>query len=483
MRKTKIAKAMPFSGAPKINIAAVFGSSPNKPFLMRIPVIGERPISYGAENLPTGLELRGNMIVGCVSETGCHEITLTAENRLGRAEKKVTLDIAPNNILLTPLLGFTTWNAFSRNVRAVDVLNSAKNLVKHGIAEYGYSYVNLDSGWQYQYGGEYDAIQPNPKFPNMKEMTDEVHALGLKCGIYSTPMLTSWGCPDEYESIPGCTQGEADICFSDMMGGIGLIHKEKNNARQWAAWGFDYLKYDWAPTDSVNAELMRKELVATDRDFGFSVSTAANPSFARYWSNYTSSYRRNKDSLGFWQNLVDIYKTYEGHEKDMRRGHYFDLDMLDVGNSVFKDQENFLTEDEMIVAYSVRAFLNSPIQISAVLDEVSDFDLSLYCNEEIIAVNQDSAFSPAIPVFKNDEGESMLHIYEKLLEDGSYAYAVFNMGEVCDKVQVRFDAPCLVRDLWAKEDIGESSELSVTLDRHTVLIIKCTKKATEISML
>ena len=142
-----------------------------------------------------------------------------------------------------------------------------------------------------------------------------------------------------------------------------------------------------------------------------------------------------------------------------------------------------MTEDEMIVAYSVRAFLNSPIQISAVLDEVSDFDLSLYCNEEIIAVNQDSAFSPAIPVFKNDEGESMLHIYEKLLADGSYAYAVFNMGEVCDKVQVRFDAPCLVRDLWAKEDIGESSELPVTLDRHTVLIIKCTKKATEISML
>ena len=89
MRKIKIAKAMPFSGAPKINIAAVFGSSPNKPFLMRIPVIGERPISYGAENLPTGLELRGNMIVGCVSETGCYEITLTAENRLGRAEKKV----------------------------------------------------------------------------------------------------------------------------------------------------------------------------------------------------------------------------------------------------------------------------------------------------------------------------------------------------------------------------------------------------------
>jgi alpha-glucosidase (family GH31 glycosyl hydrolase) len=66
-------------------------------------------------------------------------------------------------------------------------------MVESGIAEYGYSYVNLDSGWQHEYGGEFDAIMPNFKFPDMKEMTDRIHALGFKCGIYSTPMLNAWG--------------------------------------------------------------------------------------------------------------------------------------------------------------------------------------------------------------------------------------------------------------------------------------------------
>ena len=479
MRYTKIAQATPFSGAPSINLASVFGASPNKPFLLRIPVSGERPIRYGANNLPDGLTLQDNIISGTVKESGIYEITLTAENALGKAQKTLTLEIEPNHVIVTPLLGFTTWNAFASRVTQKNMTDTAHNMVKYGLTEYGYRYVNLDSGWQYEYGGEFDAIQPNPKFPDMKAMTDEIHALGLKCGIYSTPMLTAWGCPTEYKSIPGCTQGEPDIRFARHNGGIGVIHKEENNAKQWDAWGFDYLKYDWTPTDTVNAELMRQELIKLGRDFGFCVTVSAVPGYAVYWSKYVNSYRRNTDSQGHWANLLQIYNTYFGYIEDMKKGHYFDLDMLDVGNCVFKDREDFLTEDEQIVSYSLRAFLNSPIQLSAALDEVSNFDLALYCNEEIIAINQDAAFAPSFLVLRKDAGDSKMHVFEKLLEDGTYAYAFFNMGETEETVSASFTEDSALRDLWAKEDLGTFSTISITMPRHTVRIVKSAKKAAE----
>ena len=483
MRTTKIAPATPFSGAPKINLASIFGASPNKPFLLRIPVTGKRPIYYGAQNLPDGLTLRDNIITGQVSESGVYEIMLTAENSLGKAEKAVTLEIQPNHVIVTPLLGFTTWNAFASRVTQQDMLDTAHNLVKHGLSEYGYRYVNLDSGWQYEYGGELDAIQPNPKFPDMKAMTDEIHALGLKCGIYSTPMLTAWGCPGEYKSIPGCTQGEPDIRFARTNGGIGVIHKEENNAKQWEEWGFDYLKYDWSPTDTVNAELMRQELMKLNRDFGFCVTVNALYQYISYWSGYCNSYRNNVDSKGFWKNLLQIYNTYKGYEKHMNKGHYFDLDMLDVGNCVFSNRDDFLTEDEQIVSYSMRVFLNSPIQLSAVLDEISDFDLAMYCNEEIIAINQDAAFAPSIPVFRYKKDGAILDIYEKLLEDGSYAYAFFNIGETSENVNTVFSEKSNLRDVWAKENLGSLDSLTFTMPKHTVRIIKSEKKATNFSIL
>lgn len=491
MRITKIAPATPFVGKPRINLASLFGASPRKPFLLRIPVTGERPIRYGAQGLPAGLVQKDNFILGSVTEAGNYEIVLTAENRLGRAEKRVTLEISPSHVLLTPLLGFTTWNAFAERVTQKDVTQTANNIVKHGIAEYGYSYVNLDSGWQHEYGGDLDAIQPNPKFPNMKAMTDEVHSLGLKCGIYATPMLTAWGCPKEYDTVPGCTQGEPDIRFAKTMGGIGVIRKEKNNARQWEAWGFDYLKYDWFPTDPVNAESMRQELLKLNRDFGFCVTVRAMPEYVTYWSNYTNSYRSNPDCLGYWKNLLEIYGTYRGNEnhlrraeeKPMKKGHFFDLDMLDVGSCVFKDQENFFTEDEMVVAYSLRAFLASPIQISAPLDEVSDFELALYCNEEILAINQDTSFAAPELVLNKTEGDAMLHAYEKPLEDGEYSYAFFNMGETEETICLGLSAESDVRDLWAKESLGKHTELSLTLPRHTVRIVKSESRAKAVEAL
>lgn len=474
--KTKIAIAKPFEGKPRINLPLIIGASRKKPILFRVPVTGQRPIEISAFGLPDGLTLKDNILLGAVENDGNYEFTINVKNALGEDTKKITLEIKDQNVLVTPLMGYTTWNAFASAITQKDVEEIAKRLVELGITEYGYSYVNTDSGWQGEYGGEFDAVMPNEKFPDMKRMTDKIHSYGLKCGIYSTPMLTAWGCPAERESIPGCTQGEPDYRYANINGGIGVIHKEKNNALQWDAWGFDYLKYDWAPTDTVNADLMRKELDKLSRDFGFCVTVLAIKEYAPYWSRYCNSYRSNPDTYCNYPNLVEIYNTYFNFMEHICKGHYFDLDMMDIGTCRLDTLSHALTKDEMVMEYTMRAFLNSPIQISSTLENVEDFELSLYCNEEIIEINQDCAFNTALPVLRVKEKERFFDIFEKQLKSGDYAYAFFNLGETKESVNVPLEKNTALRDLWAKEDILEDGALAFELEPHTVKVIKSNKK-------
>ena len=478
MRHTEIAIAKPFEGAPGVNFPDIFGASPKKPIILRIPVTGKRPLKCWVENMPDGLKLDGQLITGKIEKEGNYEIVLCAENELGVSKKKVKLEIFENNILLTPLLGFTSWNAFGTKVSQEKMLKTAHKLVDSGIAEYGYSYVNLDSGWQKDYGGKYDAIMPNEKFPDIKKMCDEIHSLGLKCGIYSTPMITAFGCPEEFESIPGCTTGEPDELFSMNMGGVGKIRKEENNVKQWTEWGFDYLKYDWCPTDTYNAELMRRELLKSERDFGYSIATKATPEYVNYWSKYANSYRNNPDALGDWDNFIRVFKSYDDFVTTNKKGHFFDLDMLDTGTCEMIKTEHIgyngteFTEDEQLCVYSSRAFLGSPIQISSTLENLNEFELSMYCNEEIIAINQDTLFSPAYPYLTVENGSKNIRIFKRKLSDGSFSIAAFNLGEKIENVIVYLEETSCVRDVWSKKDIGKMDVISTYMHPHTVKIYK-----------
>ena len=480
MRYTEIAKATPFEGAPIINNPLVFGASPCKPLLLRICASGKRPMTYRAENLPKGLTIENSIITGSVEAEGEYEIKLVCENELGRSEKNITLEIGEGRAQLTPLMGFTSWNAFGFEVTQDDLEKIADRMLKLGLTEYGYNFINIDSGWQGEYGGKFDAIQPNEKFPDMKGFCERMHSLGYRCGIYSTPMLHAFGTSMSYRPLPlGCTQGEPDDRFGEEHGGIGLIRKEKNNALQWADWGFDYLKYDWRPCDPYNAELMRCELAATNRDFGFCVSVKARPEYHKYWEKYCQSYRCNPDSMGNWDNLMTIYRTYFDFIDYINKGHYFDLDMLDLGRCKlfeklgFTEEKNFgYTEDEELVVYSMRAFLSSPIQISCTLESFSDFERDMYCNEEIIAINQDSEFSAARPVIMLEDGKKIVHVFKKKLSGGDSAYAVFNLGQTEEKVDIYLDKEAKIRDVWAKKDLGASSKITVQTKPHTVKIYR-----------
>ena len=480
MSHTKIAIAKPFEGAPKINMCDHYGASPGKQILLKIPVTGQRPINYTAEHLPEGLCLKDGILSGMISEEGNCEILIGAQNQLGSDTKKLTLEIKKDTVLLSPLLGFTSWNAFAFAVTQEDMEKTARLMIDLGISEYGYSYINVDSGWQGKYGGKFDAIMPNEKFPDMKGMCDRLHGMGFKCGIYSTPMLNAFGCSINHVPLPpGCTQGEPDDRFADERGGIGVIRKEKNNALQWAEWGFDYLKYDWRPSDPYNAELMRKELVETDRDFGFCVTVRARPEYHTYWKKYCNSYRCNGDSIGNWKTLMEIYRTYFDFIDYINKGHYFDLDMLETGYcklfhwlGYVNEADHGLTEDEQIVAFTMRAFLNSPIQISSRLDKITEFEFSLYCNEEILAINQDSGFFTAKPYMIIEDGKRMMHVFKKKLANGDFAVAVFNLGNESDQISVYLDEVCSVRDVWAKEDCAAADKLKIDLPPHTVRVYR-----------
>lgn len=468
----KIAKAKPLAGKPVIMMPSVYGISTGKEAMFRVPVLGTRPIALRITGLPNGLTFNGDTISGIVTADGEFRIVVYAENELGHTQKEVLISVYPDNALRTPLMGFTTWNAFIWNMNQEMVVNVAKFLRDSGIAEYGYNYINLDSGWQKEYGGEYYAVMPGEKFPDMKKYCDDLHAMGFKCGTYSSPMSWALGSPNTVK-IPGCTQGERDIRFCPRRDGVGKDHYEANNVRQWDAWGFDYLKYDWSPTDTYNADLMKQELLKAKRDISYCVTVKADPGYYMYWQKNCCSFRCNSDAIQDWKNVKERLKTTEPWEGLIIPGHFYDLDMLEIGVIDKELTVQPLTDAEELFSYTMRAFFLSPIQLSCALDKLTDFEMDMICNEEIIALNQDSLcnYPQKIRVFEGRDAA----VYERELENGDKAIAVFNPDDTILEEQITFNEEMKIRDVWEKKDLGIKNTVRLTVAPHCVRVLRLSK--------
>ena len=223
---------------------------------------------------------------------------------------------------------------------------------------------------------------------------------------------------------------------------------------------------------------MRRELVTTDRDFVYSVTVKARPEYHTYWEKYCNSYRCNGDSLGSWDSFVEIYRSYFDFIEYINKGHYFDLDMLDLGQCrVFTEgygmTEYGFTEDEQIAVFSARVFTSSPIQISTSFEAFNDFELSVYCNEEVIAINQDAACYSAKPYMMIEDGKKIIHVLKKQLSGGDHAIAVFNLGETKENVKVYLDEESHIRDVWAKENLDDGKTIVLSeMMPHTVRMFR-----------
>ncbi len=217
----------PSSKTPLLHNAKVFGSHPGNPFLFTIPSTGDRPITFSADNLPTGLTLDAatGRITGTTPAAGDYSVTLHAKNSLGENSRPFLIK-SGDTLALTPPMGWNSWNCFANAVSDEKIRSAADAIVKTGLVDHGWTYVNIDDCWQ----GNRDAsgnIQPNAKFPDMKALSDYIHGLGLKFGAYSSPgPKTCAGFTASYQH-------------------------ENQDAATYGQWGVDYVKYDWCSYGGV----------------------------------------------------------------------------------------------------------------------------------------------------------------------------------------------------------------------------------------
>jgi alpha-galactosidase len=473
---------------PKIHAPKLFGATPGNPFLFTIATTGERPIQYSVEKLPKGLTVskETGIISGSVKDRGDYAVVLYAKNKFGTASQKLLIKIG-DTIALTPPMGWNGWNAWEQHLDREKVLASANAMVDKGLRDHGWSYVNIDDSWQGIRSGPDTALQPNAKFPQIKQMVDQIHGMGLKAGIYSTPYISSYGgYPGASTDLPlGGETREMIMKNNQSFHKMGKYQYEKNDARQMAAWGFDFLKYDWR-IDVASTERMSTALKQSGRDIILSLSNNAPFEKVTDWVRLSQMYRTGPDIKDSWSSLfptsfsLDKWAPYSGH------GHWMDPDMMIVGDVSIGPvlHPTRLTPDEQYSHISIFSLLAAPMLIGCPVERLDAFTLNLLTNDEVIAVNQDP-LGKAGRLVKND---SLVQVWLKPLEDGSYAVGLFNiagygttptsyfrMGNE-PPINYQFDFAALglkgkwkFRDLWRQKDIGVfAGKLSTNIRYHGV---------------
>jgi alpha-galactosidase len=483
------APALAREAPPRINGPTIFGVRPGSPFLYTIPATGERPMTFAVDALPNGLvfDSATGRITGTLKEPGRHDVILRATNRHGAADKKFRI-VVGDAIALTPVMGWNSWNCWARTVDQEKVLRSARALVASGLAHHGWTYINLDDTWQGQRAGPDHALQSNAKFPDMHGLCDEIHRLGLKAGIYSTPWITS------YAKFPGGSSDDASGTWSPELANDrehrhGKFSFAAADAQQWAGWGFDYLKYDWHPNDVEHVAEMSTALRASGRDIVFSLSNSAPFDQAADWARWANSWRTTNDirdrwsiSDPFWQYGVseigfsqDRWAPYAGP------GHWNDPDMLVVGYVGWGAtlHPTNLTPDEQYAHFSLWCMLSAPLLLGCDLERLDPFTLELLSNDEVIAIDQDALGRQATRVATIGP----VDIYLKELEDGAKVIGFFNRDSTAQTVAfsklnfVGVKTAQHVRDLWRHANLPDLREptkqpLQATIPAHGVVLYR-----------
>lgn len=492
-------------GNPVMHGPDIHGASAEKPFLYAIPTTGERPVHFRVAGLPAGLHLDSTSghISGKARQEGEFRLLLCAENRHGKAEKEFTLVIG-GRLALTPPMGWNSWNAWRRWVDDGKVRAAADGLVRTGLAARGYSYVNVDSCWQGLRGGKHNAIQPNRKFPDMRLLADYIHARGLKFGIYSTPWTVPWGC-SEKEAVSdwggpgliGCSSGAPDPDYrpNHIPEGryVGIEKHEAQDVAQWVEWGVDFLKYDWCPTDPKSLERMGRVLKAAARDIVLSICTEARLSHIDVYRTWAHMWRGIPDTFDTWSSLMkNAFMSDDYLQEDWRPhigpGGWHDLDMFALGPqfaTATGSCPNKLTPDEQITHMTAWALYPSPLILSCDLAALSDFELRLFGNEEVITINQDRLGKPATRMCEERSQASgsrqprrNARVWARPLANGSFAIGLFNLADSPDELSVDLQALGLsgsvaVRNLWERCDLGRAQDrFSLLVPAHGAQLVR-----------
>jgi len=376
------------------------------------------------------------------------------------AQEKTSLSAG---LALTPPMGWNSWNKFGCHVSADMIKGMADAMVKSGMKDAGYQYVVIDDCWQVSRDADGNIV-PDPKtFPDgIKPVADYVHSLGLKFGIYS------------------------DAGWQTCAGRPGGLGHEYQDAIRYAAWGVDYLKYDWCHTTTQDAKAsyanIRHALDAAGRPIVLSICEWGSHQ-PWLWGKEVGGnlWRTTGDIQARWSGrkewkpgdccsygVVDIIDAEDPIYSYAGPGHWNDPDMLEVGNGE-------LTPTENRSHFSFWALLAAPLMAGNDLRDMKPETHDILTNKEVIAVNQDALGRQGRRVWKDGD----LEVWSKPLAGGARAVILFNRGTTEQEITARWgdlyypdNLLASVHDLWEKKDLGKmSGKFSAKVASHGVVMV------------
>ena len=377
------------------------------------------------------------------------EGALPARNPLPALHK-----VPDNGLARTPPMGWNSWNKFASRVDDPTVRSIADAMASNGMKDAGYLYINIDDTWEAGRDAKGN-IQTNKKFPDMKALADYVHSKGLKLGIYSSPGPNT------------CAGYE------------GTYGHEEQDARTYAAWGIDYLKYDWCGARTLYTDeempavyqIMGDALLKTKRPIVYSLCQYGRLDVWKWGADVGGNlWRTTGDIRDAWDSMTRIGFGQNDLAPWAKPGHWNDPDMLEIGNGG-------MTEVEYQTHMSLWALLAAPLLAGNDLRSMSPAILNILTNREVLAVNQDKDGKQGSRVWKSGDQE----MWSRPLANGATALAIFNRAAEPAKITVRWGEIGLsgkghLRDLWLHQDVAwPGPEYTVTVAGHGVMMMRLSK--------
>ena len=446
--------------APSINSPQVYGVRPGNSFLYRIPATGKRPMLFKALNLPSSMsfDAQTGIITGrSPKQGGDYKVTLIASNKFGKDQRAFKI-VVGDKLALTPPMGWNSWYFHYNSVTEHHMRRAADIMISSGMADYGYMYVNIDQSWQKErdnepYRDSKGAILANSKFPDIKGMVDYIHSKGLKAGLYTSP--GPWTCGPY----------------------VGSYQHEEIDARKFAEWGFDFLKYDWCSYGKIAPNRSREELMKPyqkmgsilkklDRDIIFNLCQYGMGNVWEWGGQVGGHCWRTTRDLGRGPNFYSIGLRNARLHEYAQPGQWNDPDYILIDSS--------LTGNEQYSYMSMWCLMASPLFFGKDMTKLDDFTLNVLCNAEVIEVDQDPLGRQAKIISLSEEQL----VLAKKMSDGSLAVGLFNLGYVEIPVSVSWTAlgikgPQRVRDLWRQKDLEDHNhKYQTVLGCHGVKLIR-----------
>ncbi|KAJ4709973.1 Alpha-galactosidase [Melia azedarach] len=380
------------------------------------------------------------MVMGVASArpTVVGKVPNTKANYYG---ERLRRNLLANGLGSTPPMGWNSWNHFFCNISEDVIKQAADVLVSSGLSKLGYKYVNIDDCWAEQVRNSHGHLEANKKtFPSgIKALADYVHSKGLKLGIYSSAGYYT--------------------CSKQMPGSLG---HEETDARTFASWGIDYLKYDNCYTDGSKPmeryPVMTRALMKAGRPIYYSLCEWGDMHPSLWGFQVGNSWRTTGDIQDTFDSVMARADANEVYADYARPGGWNDPDMLEVGNGG-------MTKDEYIIHFSLWAISKAPLLLGCDVRNLTKETMEIIGNKEVIAINQDPLGVQAKKVREDVEvwAGPLSHYRFVVLLVNRNQWPASPSAHLTD-IGLPPKTTVIARDLWKHENLPKPVKESISTD-------------------